>query len=46
VYEIDQRTIADGEIGPLTAKIQDVYAKAIRGNHPKYMKWCTPVYKK
>jgi branched-chain amino acid aminotransferase len=46
VYEIDQRLIADGEIGPITAKIQDVYAKVIRGNHPKYMHWCTPVYKK
>jgi branched-chain amino acid aminotransferase len=45
VYEIDQRIIADGEIGPITAKIQDVYAKVIRGNHPKYMGWCTPVYK-
>jgi branched-chain amino acid aminotransferase len=46
VYEIDQRTVADGEIGPITAKIQDIYAKVIRGNHPKYMHWCTPVYKK
>jgi branched-chain amino acid aminotransferase len=46
VYEIDRRTIADGEIGPITAKLQDIYAKVIRGNHPKYMHWCTPVYKK
>jgi branched-chain amino acid aminotransferase len=46
VYEIDQRLIADGEIGPITAKIQDIYAKVIRGNHPKYQHWCTPVYKK
>jgi branched-chain amino acid aminotransferase len=46
VYEIDRRTVADGEIGPVTAKIQDIYAKVIRGNHPKYMHWCTPVYKK
>jgi branched-chain amino acid aminotransferase len=46
VSEIDQRKIADGEIGPITAKLQDIYAKVIRGNHPKYMHWCTPVYKK
>jgi len=46
VNEIDRRQIGDGEIGPVTAKLQELYAKAIRGNHPKYMEWCTPVYKK
>ncbi|MGD0780171.1 MAG: branched-chain amino acid transaminase [Dehalococcoidales bacterium] len=46
VAEIDHRKIANGEIGPITAKLQEIYARVIRGNHPKYMKWCTPVYKK
>jgi branched-chain amino acid aminotransferase len=46
VAEIDHRKIGNGEIGPITAKIQEIYAKVIRGNHPKYMHWCTPVYKK
>jgi branched-chain amino acid aminotransferase len=46
VAEIDHRKIGSGEIGPITAKIQEIYAKVIRGNHPKYMHWCTPVYKK
>jgi branched-chain amino acid aminotransferase len=46
VGEIDHRKIADGEIGEITAKLQDIYAKVIRGNYPKYMHWCTPVYKK
>jgi branched-chain amino acid aminotransferase len=46
ICEIDRRKIADGEIGPITAKLQDIYAKVIRGNNPKYMHWCTPVYKK
>jgi branched-chain amino acid aminotransferase len=46
VAEIDQRKIGNGEIGPITAKLQEIYAKVIRGNHPKYMHWCTPVYKK
>jgi branched-chain amino acid aminotransferase len=46
ISEIDHRKIADGEIGPITAKIQEIYARVIRGNHPKYMHWCTPVYKK
>lgn len=46
VAEIDHRKVANGEIGPITAKLQEIYAKVIRGNHPKYMHWCTPVYKK
>ena len=46
VSEIDDRKIADGEIGPITAKMQDIYVRVIRGDHPKYMHWCTPVYKK
>lgn len=46
VAEIDHREIGSGEIGPITAKLQEIYAKVIRGNHPKYMRWCTPVYKK
>lgn len=43
VAEIDGRKIADGEIGPITAKLQKFYAEVIRGNIPKYLSWCTPV---
>jgi branched-chain amino acid aminotransferase len=46
VAEIDRRQIGSGEIGEITRKLQEIYAKVIRGNHPKYMHWCTPVYKK
>jgi branched-chain amino acid aminotransferase len=46
VAEIDHRKVGNGEIGPITAKLQEIYAKVIRGDHPKYMHWCTPVYKK
>ena len=46
VAEIDHRTIGNGEIGEVTAKLQEIYARVIRGDHPKYMHWCTPVYKK
>ena len=45
VAEIDRRPVGNGEIGPITAKLQEIYAKVIRGDHPKYMHWCTPVYK-
>ncbi len=46
VAEVDHRKIGNGEIGPITAKLQEIYARVIRGNHPKYMHWCTAVYKK
>jgi branched-chain amino acid aminotransferase len=46
VSEIDHRKVGNGEIGPITAKLQEFYAKVIRGDLPKYMHWCTPVYKK
>jgi len=46
VAEIDRRKIGDGEIGEITAKLQELYVRVIRGDHPKYMHWCTPVYGK
>jgi branched-chain amino acid aminotransferase len=44
VAEIDHRPVADGGIGRVTAQLQQIYADIIRGNHPKYLGWCTPVY--
>ncbi|MSQ09230.1 MAG: branched-chain amino acid transaminase [Dehalococcoidia bacterium] len=41
--ELDNRKIGDGNVGPITKKLQSVYFKAISGNHPKYLKWCTAV---
>ena len=46
VAEIDRRKIGDGEIGKITAQLQEIYARVICGNHPKYLEWCTPVYNK
>ncbi len=44
--EVDHRVISDGEIGEVTKKLQALYADIIRGRNPKYLGWCTPVYKK
>jgi len=44
VTEIDHRKIGDGEIGEITRKLQELYFRVIRGNSPKYLDWCTPVY--
>ncbi len=46
VGEIDHRKVGDGEVGEVTGKLQKLYFDVIRGNNPRYLKWCTPVYKK
>ena len=46
VAEIDRRKVADGEIGKVTAQLQELYQDVILSNNPKYADWCTPVYKK
>ena len=45
IGEIDHRQIASGEIGQITKKLQQLYSEVIRGDNPKYLDWCTPVYK-
>jgi len=44
VAEIDRRKLGNGEIGEITGKLQKIYSEVIRGNNPKYLDWCTPVY--
>jgi len=46
IAEIDHRKIDNGEIGEITKKLQKIYSDIIRGNNPKYLNWCTAVYKK
>lgn len=46
VAEIDHRQIGSGEIGEITKRLQKLYFEIIRGNNPKYLDWCTPVYKR
>jgi branched-chain amino acid aminotransferase len=41
---IDHRKIADGNVGPITAKLQNLYFSTVRGNHAPYRRWLTPVW--
>ena len=43
VGQIDKRPIGDGDVGPTSAAISDLYALAIKGENPKYLNWCTAV---
>ena len=44
ITEVDGKTIGNGNVGPFTKKLQDIYFKAARGDNPKYSNWVTPVY--
>jgi branched-chain amino acid aminotransferase len=41
--ELDNRKIGDGGTGPVTKQLQDLYFATVKGNNPKYSKWCTVV---
>ena len=40
---LDERSVGDGDVGPVTRSLSEMYNSVIRGNHSKYMEWCTPV---
>ncbi len=46
IAEIDNKKIGNGHVGEIAGKLQKIYFDVIKGNNPKYMEWCTPVYKK
>ncbi len=46
IAEIDGHKIGSGGAGKISSKLAALYFDVIRGNNPKYIEWCTPVYKK
>ena len=44
IGEVDGRTIGSGEIGPVAARLQEVFFDAVRNRNPKYADWCAAVY--
>ena len=43
VGELDNRQIGNGDIGPITKSLQDIYASVVRGNHSQYKHWCSGI---
>jgi branched-chain amino acid aminotransferase len=43
VRELDDRTIGEGQPGPITKALQDDFFKIVKGNDPAYAGWLTPV---
>lgn len=44
VTEIDHRLVGDGQMGPITAKIRELYLDVVRGKVKEYRHWNYPVY--
>lgn len=45
VISVDHRPIGDGQIGPISSAIMQLYADIVRGRSSDYCaQWCTPVY--
>ena len=40
---LDSRPIGDGDVGPVTKELRDLYVELIRGDNPKYRHWCSEV---
>ena len=44
IGEVDGRVIGSGEIGPVAARLQEVFFDAVRNRNPKYADWCAAAY--
>lgn len=44
VVSVDHRPVGKGAVGPATKQLMEVYNQAVRGLHPAYRDWVTPVY--
>jgi branched-chain amino acid aminotransferase len=44
IASVDHRPVGDGELGPVAAKLIELYDRAVRGAMPAYRRWLTPVY--
>lgn len=44
VTQIDRRPVGNGHPGPITTRLQKLYAAAVRSQMAAYNHWCTPTY--
>ncbi len=43
IAKIDGRVVKDGKRGPITAKLQDLFFRIVKGEEEKYKNWCTKI---
>jgi branched-chain amino acid aminotransferase len=44
ISRVDHRPVGNGEMGPLTAELRDLYFTVVRAAKENYQHWCTPVF--
>jgi len=44
VVEIDRYPVADGAVGPISKKLQELYFEIVKGNVPQYQHWLADAY--
>lgn len=44
IGSIDNRTLGDGGMGPITRQLRTLYFDTVRGRRPEFAGWLTPVY--
>ncbi len=44
ITRVDHRDVADGVMGPITARLRKLYDDVVRGRRPDYRHWNEPVY--
>jgi len=43
IISVDKYPVGDGEIGPITRKLEEVFGAVLRGTESQYDAWRTPV---
>lgn len=44
VTRVDFRPVGSGEMGPVASRLREIFASVVRGRHPAYRHWNTPIY--
>ncbi|MEP7198388.1 MAG: branched-chain amino acid transaminase [Chloroflexota bacterium] len=44
ISEVDRRAVGAGGVGPIGARLRQLYNDAVRGKLAQYKPWCAPVY--
>jgi branched-chain amino acid aminotransferase len=44
VTRVDFRPVGNGEMGPYTSRLREIFGQVVRGKRPAYRHWNTPIY--
>jgi branched-chain amino acid aminotransferase len=44
ITQVEHRPVGTGSLGPIVARLRELYFGVVRGQNLKYRSWCTPVY--